>query len=131
MKNKGFTLIELLAVLLILTIIALITTPIVTNVLEGSRQNTFESSIEQLINIARMDYNEYGRLGEVTYNYNNDKFVCSGCDDGKNLTLDYSGSLDASGTIIYENGKVKELNIKGQEFTATYNNGVEVTKNEE
>ena len=35
MKNKGFTLIELLAVILILTIIALITTPIVTNVLEN------------------------------------------------------------------------------------------------
>ena len=128
MKNKGFTLIELLAVILILTIIALITTPIVTNVLENSRQNTFESSVEQLINIARMDYNEYGRLGEVTYNYNSDNFVCAGCDEGKNLSLDYSGSLDASGTIIY-NGKIANGKITGSEFIATISkNEIVVTK---
>lgn len=128
MKNKGFTLIELLAVILILTIIALITTPIVTNVLENSRQNTFESSVEQLINIARMDYNEYGRLGKVTYNYNNDNFVCLGCDEGKNLSLDYSGSLDASGTITYD-GKIANGQIAGSEFTATISkNDVVVSK---
>lgn len=40
MKNaKGFTLIELLAVIVILAIIALITTPTILNVLEDSRKN--------------------------------------------------------------------------------------------
>lgn len=38
-NNKGFTLIELLAVIVILAIIALITTPTILNVLEDSRKN--------------------------------------------------------------------------------------------
>ena len=131
MKNRGFTLIELLAVLLILTIIALITTPIVTNVLENSRKDTFESSVEQLINIAKMDYNEYGRINSVTYSYNNDNFICSKCNNGSNLTLDYSGSLKASGNFTY-NGKNVNGTITGTEFTATISNSnVEIAKNEE
>ncbi len=131
MRKNGFTLVELLAVLLILTIIALLTTPIVINILTSSRQNTFESSIEQLINIAKMDYNEYARIGEVTYVYDNDEFICSGCDDGEDLILDYSGSLEASGTLVYNGKTVVSLNIEGSEFEATYNDGVEVTKKEE
>ncbi len=129
--KKGFTLIELLAVLLILGVIALITTPIIINVLENSRKNTFENSIEQLINIAKMDYNEYGRTESTIYEYQNDKFVCLKCDNGRDLSLDYSGSLNASGTITLEKAKVINLSFQGKEFTATYNNEVQVKKIDE
>lgn len=40
--NKGFTLIELLAVLVILAIIALITTPIILGVIENARKSAAE-----------------------------------------------------------------------------------------
>lgn len=129
MNKKGFTLIELLAVILILAIIALITTPIVLHVLENSRQNTFKNSIEQLINIAKMDYNEYGRIDQVTYNYNGEEFVCVGCDNGADLPLDYTGALEATGTITYD-GKNITVSITGDEFSANYEDGVVVTKKE-
>ena len=38
MKKKGFTIIELLSVIVVLAIIALITIPVVTNVIEKSRK---------------------------------------------------------------------------------------------
>ena len=130
MSKKGFTLIELLAVILILAIIALITTPIVLNILEDAKRDTFKSSVEQLIDIAKMDYNEYGRMDSVTYNYDDNEFVCSRCDEGEDLPLDYTGSLDASGEIILGKGKVTSLEFKSKEFTASYDNGVKVNKNE-
>ena len=40
MNKKGFTLIELLAVIVILAIIAVITTPVILNVIEGARLNS-------------------------------------------------------------------------------------------
>ena len=39
-NSKGFTLIELLAVIVILAIIALITTPVILNVIEDARKNS-------------------------------------------------------------------------------------------
>ena len=39
MKRRGFTLIELLAVIIILAVIALITTPIVMKVIESSKKS--------------------------------------------------------------------------------------------
>lgn len=44
MKQKGFTLIELLAVIVILAIIALIATPIVLNIIDGTRKSSTEQS---------------------------------------------------------------------------------------
>lgn len=44
MKKKGFTLIELLAVIVILAIIALITTPLILGVIEKARTKSMEAS---------------------------------------------------------------------------------------
>ena len=44
--KKGFTLVELLAVIVILALIALITAPVVLNVIESSRDKTYRRSIE-------------------------------------------------------------------------------------
>ena len=44
MKNKkGFTLIELLAIIVILAIIAVITTPIILNIIENAKKGAFIS----------------------------------------------------------------------------------------
>ena len=44
--KKGFTLIELLAVIVILAIIALIATPIIINIINDSREESYKRSIE-------------------------------------------------------------------------------------
>ena len=46
MKKKGFTLIELLAVIIILAVLALIVTPVISNVIKKSKENTAVVSAE-------------------------------------------------------------------------------------
>ena len=55
-NSKGFTLIELLAVIVILAIIALITTPIILNVIEQSRRNAAVDKSWGTIDAVRVAY---------------------------------------------------------------------------
>ena len=48
MKKKGFTLVELLSIIIILGRIALIAVPIVTNIVEESKQEAFNISLQNL-----------------------------------------------------------------------------------
>ena len=48
--KKGFTLIELLAVIVILAVIALITVPMILNVVEESRKAAFKDSMYSAFN---------------------------------------------------------------------------------
>lgn len=60
MKNskKGFTLIELLAIIVILAVIALITTPIILNVVENSRKNAAVDKAYGVIEAVRLAYTQ-------------------------------------------------------------------------
>ena len=68
MKNKkkkiGFTLIELLAVIIVLAIIALITTPIIFNVIENAKLKSLENSCYGVIDAVRTKYAE-GLLNSI------------------------------------------------------------------
>ena len=55
-NSKGFTLVELLAVIVILAIIALITTPIILNVIEQSRKNAAVDKAWGTIDAVRLAY---------------------------------------------------------------------------
>ena len=57
-KKKGFTLIELLAVIVVLSIIALITTPIIFNVIENAKIKSLEKSCYGVIDAVRTKYAE-------------------------------------------------------------------------
>jgi bacterial surface protein 26-residue repeat/prepilin-type N-terminal cleavage/methylation domain len=54
-KNKGFTLIELLAIIIVLAVIALITTPLVMNIIENARKKAFENSVYGIMETYRLD----------------------------------------------------------------------------
>ena len=54
MNKKGFTLIELMAVIVILSVIALITTPIVINVISNVRNELSNEQKQIIENAARM-----------------------------------------------------------------------------
>ena len=58
MNNKGFTLIELLAVIVILAIIALISTPIIIGVIENARNKAAVNSAYGVIDAAKLAYTE-------------------------------------------------------------------------
>ncbi len=96
--KQGFTLVELLAVVVILAIIAIITTPIIIGVVSSSKENAFKDSADGVSKAAR------------SYQLNNN--------DGKETTFNFEsavatpvlktkGELPDYGTLtIDENGKI-------------------------
>lgn len=97
MKKRGFTLVELLAVIVVLALIALITTPIVMNVIEKSRKEAAEKSAEQLEIAAELYFNNQQLLG----NFNENTFKCSDgiCTNGEE-ELKISGKGPEAGTVV-------------------------------
>ena len=53
MKKKGFTLIELLAVIVILAIIALILTPVISNIIDSARKSAFKRTVDGVLTSAK------------------------------------------------------------------------------
>ncbi len=90
-RKLGFTLIELLAVIVILAIIALIASPIVINLVEGSKKESISRSADGIIRSA----NNY---------YMNQKLVKESIVENIDLTgdsLDYDGGKPDKGYAIF------------------------------
>ena len=121
MKNRGFTLIELLAVISIIVVIALISFPIITNLIDDSEKNTFGSSVQELTNVAELDYSEYARSGAVTYTLAGDKLTCPVC---ASEGVKFSGNIEGGqGTIIVNKGKTTSVSIVNADYSASLTNG--------
>ena len=105
-NNKGFTLIELLAVIVILAIIALITTPIVLNIINQSKEAANRRSVEayaKAVEYAVMEY-EYDNNGELptdfddiadNVSYSNSDVVCN-----VSINCDNEGEVILSGCRV-------------------------------
>ncbi len=116
MKKKGFTLIELLAVIVILAIIALISTPIIINVIDRAQKGAFENSAYGVIDAAKLYYAESyldGNTGEETFTFPADtKLKLSGTKPtGGHVVVDAEGKVKLSIT----NGKWCAIKSKNQE----------------
>ena len=101
MKKKGFTLIELLAVIVILAIIALIITPIISNVIDASRKAAFKESVNGIIDSTNNYVHDYilkNNSDEINYPVT---FTCDGtsCKNGDD-TLLFKGNAPKSGRVI-------------------------------
>ena len=108
MKKNGFTLIELLAVIVILAIIALIATPIVINIINDSKKESINRSIELYIDhVQKMIAKE--QMKDPTFNpskckINEGNLTC----DGKIIQIEMKGQMPKSGTIKFSKGMVIE-----------------------
>ncbi|MGE5456211.1 MAG: prepilin-type N-terminal cleavage/methylation domain-containing protein [Ignavibacteriales bacterium] len=112
MKKQGFTLIELLAVIVILAIIALISTPIIIGLIDNARKEAFQNSAYGIVKAGVFLYSQdllNGTNEEVTFTYTNG--VESSSVSGK--TLKYNGTKP-------QNGQVK-VNSEGQVAIAIHN----------
>ena len=69
MDKKGFTLVELLTVIVLLAIIAAITTPVIINVINDSRENAYEEQVRLITSAAE-------RWGTENMTYLNGKESC-------------------------------------------------------
>jgi len=97
--KKGFTLIELLAVIVILAIVALITSPIIIGIMDDARKGAFTDSAYGIIKAGEIFFSTNilnGTFKEVTFNYKDG--VESPSITGKKL--DYKGEKPKSGSII-------------------------------
>ena len=114
MKKNAFTLIELLAVIVILAIIALIAIPIVINIINDSKEESIDRSIELYIDHAqKMIANK--QMKDPTFNPSECEIKPEGILECKNETKTYSpikiemkGQMPKSGTIKFSKGMVVE-----------------------
>lgn len=108
MKKNGFTLVELLAVIVILALLAIVSTPIVMNILENSKKSSFASSINGIKKAIENDFgvrdfdasNRYEYVNGVLYFVDKDgeKTVVpmsGGISNGNGI-----GSVDTYGNVI-------------------------------
>ena len=115
MKEKGFTLIELLAAIVILSVITLITIPMITNVIEESKKKALASSIQGLVESANL----YAIENDGVYEFLFDKEHKGSTKKGE--SLDYRGAIDGEGKLY--------LDREGNVSVCISNNNYYVYKN--
>ena len=94
MRKKGFTLIELLAVIVVLAIIALITTPTILGVIETAKKGVFRDSIYGLMDATNIYMAKNLETGTM-------EFICDGtdCELENGDKLSFKGETPKSGMI--------------------------------
>ena len=120
MKRKGFTLVELLAVIVILSVIALIATPMILNIIEETKKRSLENSVKGLLEAS----NYFAIENNGVYEFIFDETHKGTTKQGERL--DYKGELDAKGKLyIDEEGDIS-LCVYNDKYYAykNYNSGV-------
>ena len=120
MKNKGFTLIELLAVIIILSVVTLITVPMITNVIEESKKTARASSVEGLVESANL----YAIENDGVYEFLFDKEHKGSTKKGE--SLDYRGTIDGEGKLYLDKEGNVSVCISNDTYYAykNYNSGI-------
>ena len=121
MKEKGFTLIELLAVIVILSVITLITIPMITNVIEESKRKALVSSVE-----AVLDSTEYFTMSHDTGVY---EFLFDKEHQGSTIKgekLEYKGNIDGEGKLYLDKEGNTSVCISNDTYYVykNYNSGI-------
>lgn len=106
-KKNGFTLIELLGVIVVISLIMLIITPLATRVIKDTEKRTFERSIYGLMRAAEVEKKniefDNPNIGKIIFSYNNGNEISS----FSGAKLDYSGKKPHSGNlVIRQDGKI-------------------------
>ena len=95
-NNKGFTLIELLAVIVILAIIALITAPIILNVIENARVEAAKDKAWGTIDAVKLAYAQ-----DQTSNAGDNQYEL-----GQAITFDEDGFAEVGETQVKASGEM-------------------------
>lgn len=109
-NNKAFTLIELLAVIVILGIIAMISTPIINTVIENSKISNYRNSIYGLLRAVEEDHTSSGtKHREYT--------ITNGVVEPN---IEFSGDLTGSnGSIRYDDNEKTTIEINNGKYCAS------------
>ena len=133
MNKKGFTLIELLAVIVILAIIAVITTPVILNVIEGARLNSAKDKAWGTIDAARLAYSKDQTSSGENELYTLGTPITFGSGDEKvgSAKITVSGERAKSGTVVIDkDGKIIASALQfGNYYCSTINSKEDKTIN--
>ena len=118
--KKGFTLIELLAVIVILSVITLITVPMITNVIEESKKKALASSIQGLVESANLYAIENDGVYEFLFDQEHQGSTIKG------ESLDYRGAIDGEGKLYLDKEGNVSVCISNDTYYAykNYNSGI-------
>ena len=130
--KKGFTVIELLAIIIILSIIALITVPVVANVIKNSQKKAaidqayiYIDAVESNTGLGSLDSTSgYLELEDTCYNVVSGGLQKPGSEEV--LKLKIKGTPPSDGIICIEKNKVRRAIISTNGYRVTTLNG-EVT----
>ncbi len=113
MKKKGFTLIELLAVIIVLAVLALILTPMISDIISNASEAAFKRSIDGILSAAENYVTSYTLDNNGTDIIYPITFTCDGesCKDGNNNKLVFNGKVPLSGTVIIEEESIIADNL--------------------
>ena len=117
MRKNGFTLIELLAVIVILAIIALIATPIILGIINESKKESQERSVELYASTLKNGIGAHQlRTGEK---------VQAGVYTTETLPfdVDYEGDVNCDTIVLYESGGLYVANCKVTDKVVDYTYG--------
>ena len=111
MKN-GFTLVELLAVIVILAVLALIATPVVLSIIDDTKESAMLRSAEMYLSgvenaVIRENMNSGGNFRPNACTISNGTLSCN----GTTVEVEVNGEVPKEGTIVFENGKIKEVEL--------------------
>ena len=119
--KRGFTLIELLAVIIILAIIALIATPIITNVVNDAKKSTAESEANLIVsginnNCAIKDMQvQMGVSGATACKPSLSQSDVEAMVDLANASI--------TGSVTLENGRVTGITVVSNGYNVVMTNG--------
>lgn len=105
MNKKGFTLIELLAIIVILAVIALIGTPIVTNIINTARISAAERTCDGVVEETKLFYSSSVALnpnfGGATIEFDGTKATVTATVSGDKVsTFELENTYPQAGTIV-------------------------------
>ncbi len=122
-KRKGFTLIELLAVIVVLAIIALITVPIILNLIEKARKGAFARSAENVLKSSKLYYSsgllELEPPDDTRFECNNSECISTNLDsNGNPINLNINGNMGSGYVLITKEGEI-EFKLQGGKYCAS------------
>ena len=127
MKNKkGFTLIELLAIIVILAVIAVITTPIILNVIENSKKGAAQDSAlgyKDAVHkyyASRLAIDSSFQMVDSIYEVDSNGYLSDGTND---YEIQVSGKVPSSGFVQIERNIVKNACIGFDDYAVLITDG--------